>query len=198
MATAAAPGAMLPAARASSASVASSAARENRVGGRNSRTSSQPRAWPISLRRAETVASSNEAASIAVQTAARAAASRLVSPAATASSARRSPARATRSSAGRAASAVSTALDAVSTAAGGSLRLRQHERRLGFDESGAEPVRLDRRWGRRRGLSRGDEREACPHQGGESGDVAHRYCAIFTLRRAAAWVTWPATATACS
>ena len=79
-----------------------------------------------------------------------------------------------------------------------SLRLVQHERRLGLDERGAEPVRLDRRWARRRGVSRGDEREACPHQGGESGDVPHRYCAIFTLRRAAAWVTWPATATACS
>ena len=73
----------------------------------------------------------------------------------------------------------------------------EHERRLGLRRARARSRSLPRPRARRRAAAwprRGARLAA--DEGGESGRCAARYCAIFTLRRAAAWVTWPATATA--
>jgi hypothetical protein len=115
MVAAASRGVLLPAASASRARVASSAAREKRVGGRNSRTSSHERACSTAPRRAAPRRLAEEAASTAVQMVARAAATPRVSRAASARSACASARCAIRSS-GCSASALSTELRTRPTA----------------------------------------------------------------------------------
>ena len=177
-----------PAVRPSSATVASSAARENRVGGRNSRTRSQLRAVATSPRRAARAASEYAVARIVVQTAPLAAAS-----------ARSSPLPERRARAARFGVRPDRCRARVRRPAVRSRSARLHPRSRGARGPPVRPRapsgRCSRRSrGRPRLRGRGGEQEARRH------DCRRRphdhYWAILTLSRAAACVTCPAIAVA--
>ena len=187
-------GARAPAASSSSATVASAAARENRVGGRNSRTSSQLRAASTSPDEADDVASRSDARRIVVHTSARAVASAAWSPAATAVAASPSARSAIRKACGRPASRPATARSADETfarASAASPRISAVSASASASSTspatfqGAGSVAVAAGASQRR-LSRAAAATA----------RTITYCAILTLSRAAACVTWPAIAVA--